>query len=319
MQFAARLRSVVLSGVVAVFAIVAASGVPVVAAEEAAPRATLWVARSNSEIVKLDSTGRVLARIDACCEPRVVATGAGAVWVSTDEQRVLRVDPNKNRVDASVTVGTSVGVLAPTGAAVWVTAPQEHGVVRIDPAANTVVARIPVGTETACPSSLTADATSVWVVLYTLGVARIDAATNEVAAQTPGSQASACQPASVALAGRRLWSLDAMTGALFGLDPTTLTTVTTRQLGSGLWQIAGDGTALWALDQSRGRLLRIEPTDGSIIERISARSRQARQLVLGAESVWFYDGKAIVRVPYQSGASRTRVKVSKVNGFAVAT
>jgi streptogramin lyase len=239
------------------------------------------------------------------------------VWVSTDNRRVLRLNPTTNRVDARVMVGASAGVLAPTDAAVWVTAPQARDVVRIDPVTNAVVARIPVGTEAACPSWVTADAASAWVVLYTLGVARIDAATNTVAAQTPGSQARACQPASVALAGGRLWSLDALTGALFGLDPTSLTTMTTGQLGAGNWQVAGNGATLWALDQSRGRLVRIDPTDGSIIKRVSTRSDRASQLVLGADSVWFYDGKSIVRVPYRSEASRTHIEVSKVNGFAL--
>ena len=52
-------------------------------------------------------------------------------------------------------------------------------------------------------------------------------------------------------------------------------------------------------------------------ERVSTRARQARHLVVGADSVLFYDGNAIVRVPDATGVLRTRIKVANVNAFAV--
>lgn len=283
------------------------------------PVATLWVARSTKEeIVKLDSAGKVIARIDACCAASAVAAGAGGVWFAAgDDGNVLRVDPAANRVVATIPVGPRASAIATGDDAVWVADPDAQEVVRIDPASNNVAAHIAVGTAEACPSWLTADATSAWVVLYTLGVARIDAATNTVAAQTSSTQANACQPASVALAGERVWILDTFTGRLLALDPDSLATISTSQLGGGTWQIAGDGNDLWALEQSRGRLVRIDPVDGSITKRVATNARRAQQLVLGADSVWFYDGKAIVRISEASGREQSRISLSKVNAFTV--
>jgi streptogramin lyase len=282
------------------------------------PRATLWVARSaEREIVKLDSTGKVLSRIDACCQPRGVAAGADAVWFTTNKGTVLRVDPTTDRVAATIPVGTRPGVITTDHDAVWVTEADAHQVVRIDPVSNAVIARIALGTAQECPSWLAADATSVWVVLHTQGVARIDAATNTVAAQTPSFQANACQPASIALAGDRVWILDALTGSLLALDPETLSTISTSQLGAGIWQIAGNTNGMWALNQTRGELVRIDPQDGSIMKRVATDTRNVQHLVVGADSAWFYDGKAIVRVSDTSGKTQARLEVSAVNGFTV--
>jgi streptogramin lyase len=313
------LRSALAVTLVAGLAIITTScGDSDTATEKLPPRATLWVARSTeNEIVKLDSTGKVLSRIDACCQPRGVAAGAGAVWFTTDEGTVLRVDPTTDRVAATIPVGTRPGVITTNDDAVWATEADAHQVVRIDPVSDAVVARVALGSAQECPSWLAADATSVWVVLHTLGVARIDEATNAVAAQTPSSQADACQPASIALAGDRVWILDALTGSLLALDPETLATISTSQLGTGIWQLAGDTNGMWALDQTRGELVRIDPLDGSIMKRVATDTRDAQHLVVGADSAWFYDGKAIVRVSATSGKTQARLEVATVNGFTV--
>jgi streptogramin lyase len=282
-------------------------------------RATLWVARSSeNEIVKLDSEGNVLARIDACCSPRAVAAGAGAVWFTTDTGMVLRVDPATDRLAASIPVGTRPGVITTGGDAVWVADADAHQLVRVDPVTNAVAARVALGSEQECPSWLAADAASVWVVLYMLGVVRIDAATDSIAAQSStSSQTTSCRPASLALAGDRVWVLDALTGALLALDPESLATISSSELGAGIWEIAGDGRNLWALEQTGGDLVRLDARDGSITQRVETGARKARHLVLGMGSVWFYDGEAIVRVSETGGKTQARIEASTVNGFTV--
>jgi hypothetical protein len=279
---------------------------------------TVWVARSGCKnVARVTASGRVVARVDVGCQVRAVAVGAGAVWFTTDSASVVRVDPSSNEVVATIPVGTLVGVVSATDNAVWVTAPETHEVIRIDPSANAVVARIPVGTAEACPTWLTADTTSVLVVLYDLGVARIDPATNTIVAQTSEAQGKACRPATATLASGHGWILDTFTGALLALDAKSLATTTTRQLGAGQWQIASDGNVLWALDSTHERLVRIDPADGAILRRVSTRARQAQHLVVAADSAWFYDGKAIVRVPNMASLSRTRIEMAIVNAFAV--
>jgi streptogramin lyase len=158
-----RIRPILAITLAMALAIITTSwGDRVAAAEKPLPRASLWVARSaKDEIVKLDSEGKVLARIDACCEPRSVGVGAGAVWFTTDEGSVLRVDPTTSRVVATIPVGTRAGAITTGGDAVWMAEPDAREVVRIDPVSNAVVARLAVGTAESCPSWLTADAASV--------------------------------------------------------------------------------------------------------------------------------------------------------------
>jgi hypothetical protein len=110
---------------------------------------------------------------------------AGAVWVKTDDGRVVRVDPATNRVSGEVKVDTVADTykhcqgIGTDGTAVWACATTDAGIdlVQIDPAALRIVRTVPVGTvfdQLTLPATshgiwvLTADGTSVSVVEGTL-------------------------------------------------------------------------------------------------------------------------------------------------------
>jgi hypothetical protein len=116
--------------------------------------------------------------------PIAIAATAGAVWVvDFGGAQVLRVDPATNRVVARIPVRGGAGGIATGAGAVWVTSgeggDQHHGwVQRIDPSRNRVVAT------SAVPSGMLwdidVDGPSVWVGSELGGLFRIDAHTSRV-------------------------------------------------------------------------------------------------------------------------------------------
>jgi virginiamycin B lyase len=116
--------------------------------------------------------------------PIAVAATAEAVWVvDFGDAQVLRVDPATNRVVARIPVRGGAGGIATGAGAVWVTSgeggDQHHGwFQRIDPSRNRVVAT------TAVPSGMLwdidVDGPSVWVGSELGGLFRIDAHTSRV-------------------------------------------------------------------------------------------------------------------------------------------
>jgi virginiamycin B lyase len=116
--------------------------------------------------------------------PIAVAATAEAMWVvDFGDAQVLRVDPATNRVVARIPVRGGAGGIATGAGAVWVTSgeggDQHHGwVQRIDPSRNRVVAT------TAVPSGMLwdidVDGPSVWVGSELGGLFRIDAHTSRV-------------------------------------------------------------------------------------------------------------------------------------------
>ena len=106
-----------------------------------------------------------------------VAVGEGAVWVSDAANgRVLRVDPQTNRVTGSINVGTGPSAITVGFGSVWVTNSLDGTISRINPQTNKVTAVLQVGSG---PNAIAAGAGGVWVANELGGtVVRIDPATN---------------------------------------------------------------------------------------------------------------------------------------------
>jgi hypothetical protein len=169
-----------------------------------------------------------------------------AVWVahSSDDAplELVRMDPRTGARLASVTIDAEAPDekhLALGGGAVWVVS--EHGVVRrIDPRAGRVVAEIVVGSQHLDGAAYCADA--LWV--STTGreggrVARIDARTNAVVGTVP-----LVYPRALVAAGGALWASHGT--RVTRIDPRTLRTTETFDLGGQVHALAADEDAVWA-------------------------------------------------------------------------
>ena len=88
---------------------------------------------------------RVAAKIKAGTQPNGVVYAFGAIWVADlGGGRVLKVDVRRNKVVARYDV-PKADWITPSADALWVST-EGNEVVRLDPATGAVLARIPVGT-----------------------------------------------------------------------------------------------------------------------------------------------------------------------------
>jgi serine/threonine protein kinase len=122
--------------------------------------ATSFIAR------RLDpTTGSVVATVGG--DPvglLPLAVGEGGVWVTNPEEpRLLRIDPETNRISSTVTLdGQPVFVAAGEGA-VWVVDDLAGTVSRIEPGSGKVVAALEVGPH---PADIVAGEGAVWVAVH---------------------------------------------------------------------------------------------------------------------------------------------------------
>ena len=123
---------------------------------------SVWVAGEDGVLWRLDArAGQIVGKVALGFVPRSIASGEGAVWVtSLLGDTVTRIDPATNRVAATIRAGNGVAGIAAGGGAVWVANALDGTVTRIDPATNRVVARIPVE---GVPGAVAADDNGVWV------------------------------------------------------------------------------------------------------------------------------------------------------------
>jgi YVTN family beta-propeller protein len=110
-----------------------------------------------------------------------LATGAGSVWLMTDENGTLtRIDPATNQAVAEIQVAPGSYAVAFGEEAVWVTSTEKSVVTRVNARTNVIEETITVG---ARPRFLAVGEGSVWTINQGDGsISRIDAKTNKVVA-----------------------------------------------------------------------------------------------------------------------------------------
>ena len=106
-------------------------------------------------------SARVVATISLPFIPGSVATGLGAVWVSSLlGDTLVRIDPATDRIAASIHVGGGVDAIAAGDGAVWVAGSRARVVSRIDPRTDQVVAQVRMA---GTPTHIAVGAGSVWL------------------------------------------------------------------------------------------------------------------------------------------------------------
>ena len=133
-----------------------------------------------------------------------VAAGAGAVWITNGDGSLSRIDPDTNKLVATVKVGgPNVCCIAVGEGGVWVSDSDDNAIFRIDPATNAVAARIAVGLS---PHGIAVDHGSVWVAHEHDGsVRRIDRTTNALVAKIRVGRADTDGPLAIAVAAGSIW------------------------------------------------------------------------------------------------------------------
>jgi YVTN family beta-propeller protein len=145
----------------------------------------VWLRLSDGSVARVDTaTGGVVTVPVGSGEFGSLAVGEGAIWVTTfDEDKLSRIDPATNTVQATIPVGVNPEGIAVTPGAVWVSNHRGGSIWRIDPATNAVVAKIEVGpTGPSGPKDIQSAFGSLWTSVPNASVViRLDPESNDVA------------------------------------------------------------------------------------------------------------------------------------------
>jgi len=125
---------------------------------------------------------RIVRSIPLPRAPAAIALGSGSVWVTDNEQNLVRrIDPDTGKTFRRIQVGNDPVGIAADHDAVWVANRGDGSLSRIDPRTNSVTKAISAG-ET--PVAVAAADGAVWVANGGDGtVARVDPRTNQVVAK----------------------------------------------------------------------------------------------------------------------------------------
>jgi DNA-binding SARP family transcriptional activator/streptogramin lyase len=259
-------------------------------------------------------------------QPTDLAVGYGSVWISdAGQQEIVRLDPKKRDISATIGVGADVQALAIGFGSVWVADGNSATVTRIDPIRNRVVATVPLGSSGGTPSASFAIAVGAGAVWATGGdnlVERIDPLTNHVVERIPvgdprslaanaisvwcGTKSgeivriapgpgrsrvtnfATIEPGLVRIAvrGHALWA--AVPGAsveIWQYDTRTRRLVSTLVAGEIVLDFAVASDAVWVPLYREGEVIRIDPVRNVIASRIVVRPG-ASFVAVGDGAVW---------------------------------
>src|SRR5690349_1918566 len=230
----------------------------------------------STPTAQLQPSGKVIARIRVgrgglpVRGGGALAIGEGAVWAMSDIRSMLmRIDPARNTVTASIHVGPQPQGIAVSPGAVWIANAGGPSVSRIDPATNRVVATIRVGPNRVCCAEHTnviASPSAVWVAVpYWSRLVRIDPATNRVVARA-ALDYEPCGYLADDSTGA-VWSAACGGDVVGRVDPRTneLTARVAEVDPVGLKVAFG---SVWVAASGSGNVDRIDPRTGRLVGRL---------------------------------------------------
>ena len=162
-----------------------------------------------------EQTGAVEKRIFVGPGSYVVAGDSTALWVSsTHGAEVMRVDPRKNAVVATVPVTPRPKFLTVGAGGIWVLHQHTGSVSLIDPDSNEFAASVPANVPTPW-GDIATGAGAVWVSIDGTPLTRIDPATHAVTHQFSGGSGADA----VRFGFGSLWVADHDHGEVWRIDP----------------------------------------------------------------------------------------------------
>ncbi len=274
--------------------------IPSGAVDVAVGKGAIWVSGFGT-MTRLDpGTNRVVAAVETpgTEDYSQVAVGLGAVWVTADGGRLYRIDPNSDRVVATILVGGPIQGVETGGGYVWLTRPTEGDgeLIRVDPATNRVTgAPIEVGPG---PTAARYAFGALWVT--NSSVVRVNPSTGTVS--TMGFSGR------VAAGFGSLWA--AWEDTVVRADPKTGRPTATIQVPRAQTVAVGHGR-VWVLASPKSSsptlfypvkntaaLWEIDPMNNRIVGRpLRLDALQPIALAVGGRAVWVadYDSGTITR------------------------
>jgi len=253
---------------------------------------SIWVAnQDDGTVTRIDPrTRKVTDNIGGIPgTPLAVSAGDGAVWVTTLEGRLFRINPDLN-VSTEVPIrfhgrlggtGSPVALngVAAGGDAVWVLWTGGGELLRFDPASG-ALAKID---DARSPEAIALGAAAIWISELNT-VSRIDTATNVV---TGTAQIGALDTSStsVAVGEGSVWVAKSDAGQVWRVDPGSTTAAGSTSVGAGIAQVAAGEGGVWVTRPQAGSVVRIDSATGRVVRSIRVGSG-AFGVTTGAGLVW---------------------------------
>jgi DNA-binding SARP family transcriptional activator/streptogramin lyase len=225
---------------------------------------SVWVSSRDGLFRINPNTNRIVARLDLIGGP--LAFGFLNVWVSTLNNRLVRVDLARNKVVAAIRVDSGatdwVNELAIGFGSVWLARADEHTLLRVDPATNRIVARIHGFGSSYSGMPIAVGEGAVWALRFTgdhMTLFRVDPSKNMVVARIPVGGRGASPPAgTVAVGAGSVWTGN-WDSTLSRIDPRSNKVIAVYKLPSVPQNVTFGEGSLWVDSYDASRVWRIEP------------------------------------------------------------
>jgi YVTN family beta-propeller protein len=150
----------------------------------------VWMAtgEAGDKVVRIDpKKNKVVAEIAVAPGSHTVDYGDGAVWVTQSGGNLLtRIDAKTNKVTDTIEVGPKPRFLTYGEGFVWTLNQGDGTVSKVDPKTRKVVATIQCGVPGG-GGEISAGGGAVWLTVFQIPITRIDAKTNKVTHQYAGA------------------------------------------------------------------------------------------------------------------------------------
>ena len=233
--------------------------------------------------------GTVVAKIPLADSGWMLTAGDGSVWVAGLNSDVLRVDPEKGAVTATIPTATGqefTSWITVGDGSLWISNWTDSTVWRVDTATNVRTASIPVPP---APQGIAVGPSGVWVATHrgnpTGSLARIDPATNTVSLRVPaGAAQDCCGPEGIAATATAVWSTVPNVNAIVRVDPATGTVVASIPADDVCGGVVPTDDAVWVVGCSN-RVYRINPSTNAMAATVLA-SGTVSDVAVGSGAVW---------------------------------
>ncbi|HEU5142052.1 MAG TPA: protein kinase [Solirubrobacterales bacterium] len=193
--------------------------------------------------------------------PLRIATGAGAVWVTSASDGTLsRIDPDSREVvGRALRLEQGISGVAVGDGSVWVSSPRRGTVLRVDPLTGRAV-RIPVGGR---PGAIVFGGGRVWVADEAgRGLTAINPGGNEIYKRRIEPQAA---PLRLAVGAGAVWASSASTGTIRRIDFGTAAADRSIPVGRGPAGITVGGGRVWVATTRTDSVSRVDPAIRSLV------------------------------------------------------
>jgi len=244
----------------------------------------VWVLTDQRQLLRVDpATNRVVATIalpDSEWPESNVAVGGGAVWVTVaspstvtypEQDSLLRIDPQTNRIVARIHVGHSPEGIGISPDSVWTANHRSPW----DPKAD--------------------DATGAYEVSRVSVSSNAEIARPVVEVRNKGGDSHAywcCGPQGMTYAAGSIWTTDPQdsgNGLVIRVDPTTnavVATIAPKGLAPTCGNMAGDNSSVWFVSGcDQPFVVRIDPQTNQVAATIGL-GEATQDIALGLGSVW---------------------------------